>query len=831
MDGEFSNHSEGDEIEETDSDTDAEKDSGTDAEHSCTDAEVVNSSNGESEDVSEGGSADGCIEDGIIINGLVDVVNIDMKDIRREDVSRYDFADLEVAYLFYCWYGRVNGFSPRKDRVVRKKNGDILQQTFVCSREGYRGGRGGIGKVRRQIRQPRNETRCGCEANFRVHIDIPSGHWYVTIFNDLHNHELLPEKYCSLLPTHRRLKPGDIIQIENFQKVGIRPPQMYGSFANNSGGYDKIGFRFKDIYNQSQRQLRKQKSDASAAVKFLKGLCKNDRLMYVRHTVDADGRLQHLFWSDGESQMNYRVFGDVLAFDATYKKNKYMCPFVIFFGVNHHKQTIVFASALVSNETEEIYVWLLEQFMHVMNQKAPNSVITDGDLAMKNAISRVFPSSHHRLCAWHLLRNATSNVHNPDILPYLKKCMFGDYDVNKFEEIWMQMIAKFGLEDNKWLRELYDRRKMWANAHMRGNFFAGLRTTSRCEALHSHLGKFVHSRITLADFVQQFHRCLTYFRFREVEADFESDYGEAVVQTSLQSLERSASKQFTKEIMTMFREVLSKAALTRIDDTHEMSMYTIYLVSRYCGSGNVRYVSFCRSPIEAKCSCLRMESVGIPCEHIIGVLLKLDYDELPSCLVLSRWSKCAKEAIRGTYLDGSHYWDSHLIARYANLLHVCRELCELASRDDEDYNRILHLVTYELNKLRLKYCNGGHTESGVNGTDQGCNAGGVNTNVTQDVDDNLQDPPHIRTKGCGSTLAPTSGRRTTRCSTCGQAGHNKRSCVTGRKREVVTEARNEDSVNEDECGVLEHDDNENCNMVSFLLCSLINVISCSLINC
>ncbi|KAF1898567.1 hypothetical protein Lal_00023569 [Lupinus albus] len=42
-----------------------------------------------------------------------------------------------------------------------------------------------------------------------------------------------------------------------------------------------------------------------------------------------------------------------------------------FFGVNHHKQTTVFGAAVVSNETEETYVWLLEKFLEAMNGKQP----------------------------------------------------------------------------------------------------------------------------------------------------------------------------------------------------------------------------------------------------------------------------------------------------------------------------------------------------------------------------------------------------------------------------------------------------------------------------
>lgn len=75
-------------------------------------------------------------------------------------------------------------------------------------------------------------------------------------------------------------------------------------------------------------------------------------------------------------------------------------------------------------------------------------MITDGDLAMKNAISRVFPNAHHRLCAWHLLRNASSNVNILDFLSYMRICMLGDYDVDIFEEKWDEMVRKFELEDN-----------------------------------------------------------------------------------------------------------------------------------------------------------------------------------------------------------------------------------------------------------------------------------------------------------------------------------------------------------------------------------------------
>ncbi|KAL2957679.1 hypothetical protein AAZX31_18G163600 [Glycine max] len=328
---------------------------------------------------------------------------------------------------------------------------------------------------------------------FRVHVHFSTGRWYVTCWNFEHNHLLLDLKLSSLLPAHRKMSTIDIMQIENYRKVGIGPPHMYAAFANHCGGYDKVGFIRKDIYNQEVRMRKQHTSDASGALKYLHDLRKKDPTMYVLYTVDEGSRLQRLFWCDTESQLLYGVFGDILAFDATYKKNKYLCPFVVFSSVNHHNQTIVFAAAIVTDETEETYVWLLEQFLEAMKGKAPSSIITDGDLAMRNAITRVMPSVFHKLCAWHLLRNALSHVGDKQVLKWLKNLMLGDFEVVTFEEKWKEMIATFELEDNSWIGELYEKRMKWSPAHLRGNFFAGIRTTSRCEAFHAHVAKYVHS--------------------------------------------------------------------------------------------------------------------------------------------------------------------------------------------------------------------------------------------------------------------------------------------------------------------------------------------------
>ncbi|CAN0880665.1 Protein FAR1-RELATED SEQUENCE 5 [Linum grandiflorum] len=52
-------------------------------------------------------------------------------------------------------------------------------------------------------------------------------------------------------------------------------------------------------------------------------------------------------------------------------------------GVNHHFSTCLFGSALLKNEKTDNYKWVLKTLMEAMDGKAPKSVITDGDTAMK----------------------------------------------------------------------------------------------------------------------------------------------------------------------------------------------------------------------------------------------------------------------------------------------------------------------------------------------------------------------------------------------------------------------------------------------------------------
>ncbi|KAL4293910.1 hypothetical protein AHAS_Ahas18G0175300 [Arachis hypogaea] len=77
------------------------------------------------------------------------------------------------------------------------------------------------------------------------------------------------------------------------------------------------------MYNVVRRQRAMQSGDVNATLRYFNVCARRDGNMYWWYQVGAEQNMCDLFWSDGHSPNDYKIFGDVLAFDATYRRNKY----------------------------------------------------------------------------------------------------------------------------------------------------------------------------------------------------------------------------------------------------------------------------------------------------------------------------------------------------------------------------------------------------------------------------------------------------------------------------------------------------------------------------
>ncbi|XP_059593696.1 protein FAR1-RELATED SEQUENCE 5-like [Vitis vinifera] len=371
--------------------------------------------------------------------------------------------------------------------------------------------------------------------------------------------------------------------------------------------------------------------------------------------------------------MDYVCFGDVLAFDTTYRTNSYKKPLVVLVGVNHHHQTVVFGSALLIDESVSTYEWVLETFLIAMMNRKPISVVTDGDKVMRKAIKKVLPHVCHCLCSWHLQRNAFTNVHIKDFTSIFARCMFMRGSAEEFEKVWHQMVENLGLNENRWVTEIYGKRKRWVEAYLRGKFFAGMRSTQRCESMNEYLNRFLKIRLRLYEFVQQFDRAILRIRQNEVKADFESNNSSPVLSTKLSILENHVVTVYTKESFLKFREEMKNAELFfMVGLVSDVSMRA-YTLSKFRHPNLKWEVQFSPNIVTLKCSCMMYESIGIPCCHMVVVMKMEHLEEIPHSCILKRWTKLAKMYTRSAPENQTDN-DMDQFVRYGSLSSMCNKL-------------------------------------------------------------------------------------------------------------------------------------------------------------
>ncbi|KAJ1415417.1 Zinc finger, PMZ-type [Sesbania bispinosa] len=282
---------------------------------------------------------------------------------------------------------------------------------------------------------------------------------------------------------------------------------------------------------------------------------------------------------------------------------------------------------------------------------------------------------------------------------FRRRCMLGDYDVGRFRTKWEELIMEFELQG------------------VRG--------------------------------------CI--LRQRELEADFESIVGEPVLVTPFEDIERCTTRIYTRKVFLIFRSVLEKSSNVKVVSCEQTPNCWIYIVCKRAFPTHQWYVSLVHPGVELKCSCLRMESMGIPCEHAIVVL---HYLEIRDCLILfSMW----RSQVMGLLFD-------------------CYDVCKLAGTSVSSLELSKQYVKELLQKLR-------ESSHPINEE---------RANPSDEDDVSVRDPTRVRSKGCGSRnnagYAGRRNRRTTCCSICQAPGHNKKTCPMRRVNDDGGPSNNREDV-------------------------------------
>ncbi|TYI61803.1 hypothetical protein E1A91_D10G199400v1 [Gossypium mustelinum] len=421
------------------------------------------------------------------------------------------FVSQDAAYEFYCSFAKQCGFSIRRHRT-RGKDGigrGVTRRDFTCHRGGYPQMKlSEDGKMQRN----RKSSRCGCRAYMRIvkRADFNVPEWRVTAFSNIHNHELLKANEVCLLPAYCTITPDDKARICMFAKAGMSVRQMLRLMELEKG--IKLGclpFTEIDVRNllQSFRNVNRDNDpiDLIAMCKKLKD--ENPNFQYD-FKLDGHNRLEHIAWTYASSVQLYVSFGDAVVFDTTHRLDAYDMLLGVWVGVDNHGMTTFFGCVLLRDENIQSFSWGLKTFLGFMKGKAPQTLLTDQNMWLKEAIAVEMPETKHAFSICHIISKFS------DWFSVLLGSRYDDWKsdfyrlyglelLEEFEEEWREMIDKYGLHDNKHIISLYALRTFWALPFLRPYFFAGLTSLCQSETTTTFIQRILSAQSRLDRFVEQ----------------------------------------------------------------------------------------------------------------------------------------------------------------------------------------------------------------------------------------------------------------------------------------------------------------------------------------
>ncbi|XP_057972055.1 protein FAR1-RELATED SEQUENCE 5 [Malania oleifera] len=668
-------------------------------------------------------------------------------DLDLEPYEGMEFESEEAAKAFYNSYARRIGFSTRVSSSRRsRRDGAIIQRSFVCAKEGFRN----LNEKRtkdREIKRPRTITRVGCKASLSVKIQ-DSGKWVVSGFVKEHNHELVPPDQVHCLRSHRQISGPAKTLIDTLQAAGMGPRRIMSALIKEYGGISKVGFTEVDCrnYMRNNRQ-RSLEGDIQLLLDYLRQMHAENPAFFFAVQGNESQCTGNVFWADPKARMNYTYFGDTVTFDTTYRSNRYRLPFAPFTGVNHHGQPVLFGCAFLINETEASFIWLFKTWLAAMSGHPPVSITTDHDAVIRSAIRQVFPDTRHRFCKWHIFKKCQEKLshvfhQHPNFEADFHKSVNLTDSIEEFESCWMSLVDRYGLRDHEWLQTIYSARKQWVPVYLRDTFFAEMSITQRSDSMNSYFDGYVNASTNLNQFFKLYEKAVESRNEKEVKADYNTMNTTPVLKTP-SPMEKQASELYTRKLFVRFQEELVGTLTFMASKSDDDGEITTYQVAKYGDDHKSYYVKFNVLEMKATCSCQMFEFSGLLCRHVLAVFRVTNVLTLPSHYILKRWTRNAKSSVIleepvGDVLNS--YLESHTV-RYNTLRHEAFKFVDEGAKSIDTCNMAMTALQEAANRVAFATKNEGRTTM-VNGRnrDNLTSSGGQSSYTGGDHEGSLAQP-------------------------------------------------------------------------------------------
>ncbi|KAH7668824.1 FHY3/FAR1 family protein [Dioscorea alata] len=549
-------------------------------------------------------------------------------DTELEPFMGMEFESLEIAKTFYYSYASRVGFEARVRQSRRSLHDESLKMLkLVCSRHRYHSGRDNNSEDAKMglLLDPARE---GCEALFEI-IRKDNGRWMVSKLVLAHSHELSPSPPSKV---HCVRSQGEILVIaKNFDDTR-------NLLLNGQDSRYPREIRYNDL----------GPDDAENLLEYFKKTQEENPAFYFAVQVEANNCMTNIFWADAKARMAYTYFGDAVVFDTTYKNDKELIPVVTFTGLNHHAQPVVFGCALLVDESEASYIWLLEKWLEAMSCRHPVSLVTDLGRALATAITKVFPNTRHCFGKKHILSTiqeelsefySTQNPFDED----LRRCIDESKTTEFFESCWDAILDRYDLRDNAYMQFLFNIRHQWVPVFLKDTFFAEVFMSQKLDNFDKVVQKYFTTKTPLRVAVRQLGQALANRYEKEAQEDFVTMYNKPFLRTA-SPVEKQAAGIYTRAIFNRFQEEFLESLGYHVDKIED-GVISKFRVVR---NGDAYTVTYNASETKAHCSCCLFEFSGILCRHALKVFIVVGMRKLPKDFILKRWTRNAKS---GAVLD------------------------------------------------------------------------------------------------------------------------------------------------------------------------------------
>ena len=130
----------------------------------------------------------------------------------------------------------------------------------------------------------------------------------------------------------------------------------------------------------------------------------SEKLKYfVRVKYDSDNCVQNLFFAHPDCFKIIKENPDCVQINATYKCNKFNMPLLHLVGVTCYHTVYDIGFSFMGGENHEHYAWHIKAMYELFEQLkvTPKYFVTDHDMALKAALSALYPGVPQRRCIWH----------------------------------------------------------------------------------------------------------------------------------------------------------------------------------------------------------------------------------------------------------------------------------------------------------------------------------------------------------------------------------------------------------------------------------------------